>query len=392
MRDPYDILGVAHGATLDEIKSAYRRACKIKHPDMGGSHEAMAELNTAYAFILDELKRNYGKQRDEAKARGQTRADDARQWERTYRDIDDELEELRRAAHAHEETLRTMRAEAWQSGERKDWERLTLDDLARFFKGLFNSGVKGVAVLFAALIGVGGMLLETNVVSGLVILGSGLGFFLSLAVKSDKGGIMSAALLLFGLMTIWLPPVRAALFAYPLATISVLICLALIFKFGQHGGIVGLLTGGALTLFVVGVIIDDTGRRERAEPRLGPVVDLPKEPTPTAPENRPVSPPAVVRPSPTPAPPEPRTLVASQGAILKFVAGVPYHLKIRTGSRTTIRASQGLIALYSDDVRTGDCTDMVEFSAQPSRSPYFEFGETIRACEGDALAHVERVE
>jgi curved DNA-binding protein CbpA len=44
MRDPYDILGVPRGASLDEIKAAYRRACKARHPDMGDSHEAMTEV------------------------------------------------------------------------------------------------------------------------------------------------------------------------------------------------------------------------------------------------------------------------------------------------------------------------------------------------------------
>ena len=52
--------------------------------------------------------------------------------------------------------------------------------------------------------------------------------------------MLSAAVFLFGVMTIWLLPVHGALFLYPLATISVLILLALIFKFVQAGGTVGL--------------------------------------------------------------------------------------------------------------------------------------------------------
>jgi curved DNA-binding protein len=64
-RDPYEILGVARGASLAEIKAAYRRACKQRHPDVGGSHEAMSELNTAYAFILTELKSGYERQQQE---------------------------------------------------------------------------------------------------------------------------------------------------------------------------------------------------------------------------------------------------------------------------------------------------------------------------------------
>jgi hypothetical protein len=46
--------------------------------------------------------------------------------------------------------------------------------------------------------------------------------------------MLSAALLFFA-MTIWLPSVRGALPLYPLARISVLILLALIFKLAQAG-------------------------------------------------------------------------------------------------------------------------------------------------------------
>ena len=399
MRDPYDILGVARGASLDEIKSAYRRACKTKHPDMGGSHEAMTELNTAYAFVLNELKYAHERRAEDAprepsSAAGHDRSDEARRREKTYRDIEDELEELRRAAEAHEDTLRKMRAEAWRSGERKTWAQLTFDDLARFFRDLSNSGLKGVAVLIAALMVVGGILMEANFVSGLVLLGSGFGFFLSLALKSDKGGIMSAGLLLFGLMTIWLPPVRAALLAYPLATISVLACLALILKFAQHGGAAGLMTGGVLALFVIGVILDDTRRREIAAPQLTPSLSG----APTAAQNpekiaRLATPPSVpVAQPPSPPPkPEPRTLVASMGAKLKFVAGVPYRLKIRTGSTTTIRASNGQFALYRGDERTNDCASEMVLSAEAGKAPYKLLDWIFRSCEDSAIVDVFEV-
>ena len=62
-------------------------------------------------------------------------------------------------------------------------------------------------------------------------------------------------------MTIWLPPVRSALYLYPLATISVLILLALIFKFAQAGGTVGLMTGGVLAFYVIAVIVESTSRQ-----------------------------------------------------------------------------------------------------------------------------------
>src|SRR5205809_5356194 len=34
--DPYRILGLARGATLDEVKRAYRRLAKANHPDAAG--------------------------------------------------------------------------------------------------------------------------------------------------------------------------------------------------------------------------------------------------------------------------------------------------------------------------------------------------------------------
>ncbi|MCC3246441.1 DnaJ domain-containing protein [Methylocystis sp. WRRC1] len=413
MRDPYDILGVARGASFDEIRAAYRRASKTRHPDLGGTHESMVELNTAYAFVLDELKRSYMRQEEEAprydRAGGEdARAEEARRRQRAYRDIDEELEELHRAAQAHEETLRTMRAEAWESGDRATWAKLTWDDLSRFFRGLLNSGLKGVAVLAAALIGVGSVLVETNFVSSLIVLGSGIGFFLSLALKNDKGGYMSAGLLLFGLMTIWLPPVRAALFSYPLATISVLVCLGLIFKFGQQGGVVGLLTGGVLALYMIGVIVGDTQRgapQTPSERALSPAVVAPTTPGSNVarrsapPLSQAISPPTAARPSTAPVaePPsspiklEPRTLFASKDALLKFVSGIPYRLKVRSGFTTSLVASQGMVAFYSGDERMSDCTVTLKISAPKRATPYAEVDRMIRACGNDAIVRVDDV-
>lgn len=405
MRDPYDILGIARGASLDEIKAAYRRACKTKHPDMGGSHEAMTELNTAYAFILNELKRDYQRRQEEApqyeQAGGdQARAEEERRWRNAYRDIDDELEELRRAAQAHEETLRTMRAEAWQSGDRAAWAKLTFDDLSRFFRGLLNSGLKGMALLFAALLGVGGILVETNFVSGLVILGSGIGFFLSLALKNDKGGFMSAGLLLFGLMTIWLPPVRAALLVYPLATVSVSICLALILKFGQQGGAVGLMTGGVLALFIVSVIVDDAQRRQQPATPIVPARQpsthrAPKPPAQSsavtaAPPQQPprVEPSAIATATVRPPTPEIRELRAAHGSILKFVSGVPYQLKARSGSKTTLDAVSGMVAYYRNGARDSDCVTTLEFATPTATTPYLNVDRQIGACDRDATMRV----
>ena len=404
---------------FDEVKAAFRRASKQHHPDMaGGSNEAQVELNTAYAFILNELKHGFQQQQKEEPKRqqsagagegawhdvGQDTSHDARRdayWRNIYRDIDDELETLRRAAEQYDEQLRRMRNAAWRTGQHAPWAKLTWDDLFGFFRRTARSGLKGVALLFAALVGVGSVLVEANLVSALILLGSGVGFAFSLALKSDKGGVLSAALLLFGVMTIWLPPVRGALYLYPLATISVLILLALIFKFAQAAGTVGLMTGGVLAFYVIAVIVESTSREPGGVAILPPYVPPPASPpaqpvparsptpsaTPTfalpAPQTTPAPPPAQTTTSP-----EPRTLLASQGAILKFVFGVPYHLKVRNGFSTSLRATHGKVALASSGDGSGECMDALEFPAEAGAGPWREIDRTLRACGGDAIMTV----
>jgi hypothetical protein len=419
MRDPYEILGVQRGASLDEVKAAFRRESKQRHPDMpGGSNEAFVELKTAYAFVLNELKEGFQQQQKEEPKRqqsagtgegawhdvGEDASHDARRdayWRNLYRDIDDELETLRRAAEQHDEQLRRMRSAAWRTGQHAAWAKLTWDDLFGFFRRTARSGLKGVALLFAALVGVGSVLVEANIVSVLILLGSGVGFAFSLALRSHKGGVLSAALLLFGIMTIWLPPVRSALYLYPLATISVLILLALIFKFTHAGGTVGLMTGGVLAFYIIAAIVESTSRQPGGVAILPPYIPPPMSPTaPPRPVRSPTpsATPTVALPTPqttpapppaqTPTPPEPRTLLASQGAILKFVVGVPYHLKVRNGFSTSLRATQGKVALASAGDGRGECLDALEFPAEAGAGPWREIDRTLRACGGDAIMTV----
>lgn len=44
----YQVLGVLPSAPFDEIKAAYRDRARTFHPDNGGSHEQMAEINAAF--------------------------------------------------------------------------------------------------------------------------------------------------------------------------------------------------------------------------------------------------------------------------------------------------------------------------------------------------------
>ncbi len=51
------ILGLPRTATAPSIQCAYRRLALVRHPDRGGSHAAMTELNNAYRTALDEVGR-----------------------------------------------------------------------------------------------------------------------------------------------------------------------------------------------------------------------------------------------------------------------------------------------------------------------------------------------
>lgn len=43
----WDVLGITPGSTHDMIEAAYKAQAKARHPDRGGSHAAMSELNAA---------------------------------------------------------------------------------------------------------------------------------------------------------------------------------------------------------------------------------------------------------------------------------------------------------------------------------------------------------
>lgn len=74
-KDYYEILGVARGASDDEIKKAYRHLAQQHHPDKeGGNAEKFKEINEAYQVLSDKQKRaqydQFGTTFDQAQARG----------------------------------------------------------------------------------------------------------------------------------------------------------------------------------------------------------------------------------------------------------------------------------------------------------------------------------
>ena len=57
--DPYAVLGVARGTSLEEITKIYRRAMQAMHPDKGACPAWFAQVAAnAYRHIKEELERN----------------------------------------------------------------------------------------------------------------------------------------------------------------------------------------------------------------------------------------------------------------------------------------------------------------------------------------------
>ena len=52
-KDYYAILKISPSANSDEIRIAYRKLAKQNHPDLGGSAQAMADINEAYSVLQD---------------------------------------------------------------------------------------------------------------------------------------------------------------------------------------------------------------------------------------------------------------------------------------------------------------------------------------------------
>ncbi len=56
-KDYYQTLGVARGASADEIKRAFRKKAHEHHPDKGGDEAKFKEMNEAYQVLSDDDKR-----------------------------------------------------------------------------------------------------------------------------------------------------------------------------------------------------------------------------------------------------------------------------------------------------------------------------------------------
>ena len=57
-KDYYQILGIPHEASSDEIKKAYYKLAHKHHPDKGGDEKKFKEINEAYQVLSDKEKRS----------------------------------------------------------------------------------------------------------------------------------------------------------------------------------------------------------------------------------------------------------------------------------------------------------------------------------------------
>jgi hypothetical protein len=53
----YEVLGIEHSASPEEVRVAYRRAARRHHPDYGGDRERMQDLNAAWRVLGDPARR-----------------------------------------------------------------------------------------------------------------------------------------------------------------------------------------------------------------------------------------------------------------------------------------------------------------------------------------------
>lgn len=65
MKNPYEVLGIKEGASIDEIKKAYRELVKKYHPDRymdnplsGLAEEKLREINEAYDYLMKNANNN----------------------------------------------------------------------------------------------------------------------------------------------------------------------------------------------------------------------------------------------------------------------------------------------------------------------------------------------
>lgn len=95
MRDLYEILGVSHQASVEEIKAARKKLSRELHPDVTGGNkpaeDRLKEINAAYSILKDPEKRREYDRLGEAGARPNATE---RQTPQQPRDINEWMDQI----------------------------------------------------------------------------------------------------------------------------------------------------------------------------------------------------------------------------------------------------------------------------------------------------------
>lgn len=151
--DYYQTLGVAPGASFDQIRTAYRRRARQCHPDMGGTQEQMIELITAWEVLSSPERRALY---DRARS---TAAQDSAAH-RAWASVEQE-------AHRSASTAARIHAVSWDDFCR--WADQTAAKVQRGRAGRAAAGAMAGGLLGAALGGVAGPFVGVAIIAGLGI-------------------------------------------------------------------------------------------------------------------------------------------------------------------------------------------------------------------------------
>ena len=94
IKNPYEILGISKSATIDEIKTQFRKLALIYHPDKNGSsgNEKFKEISNAYEILSDSKKRQSYDKSERKTEQKTTKKDSAKQiWLRQLKSMGREL-------------------------------------------------------------------------------------------------------------------------------------------------------------------------------------------------------------------------------------------------------------------------------------------------------------
>ena len=127
MSDYYQILGVSHDATQDQIKKAYRKQAQTYHPDVNKTPEAesmMKQVNQAYDVLGDANKRaQYDQYRSNPYSQGQPFTG---QQQRQYHSQEEMFEEMFRQFYQGQNT------------QNRQSRRVVINPIGFFFRVMFG--------------------------------------------------------------------------------------------------------------------------------------------------------------------------------------------------------------------------------------------------------------